>query len=138
MDSFLNIFFLVFHTVFILFVLFGWVWPKARRVHLAALGLTALSWFGFGFTRGFGYCFCTDWHWNVRYRLGYPDMPRSYITFLVQTLTGWCLDDGLVDAVTVTAFLGVSALAVWLAVKERRKRAGGPEPQQDTERTEKP
>ena len=123
MDPFLNIFFLVFHTAFILFVLFGWVWPKARRVHLAALALTAISWFGFGVTRGFGYCFCTDWHWNVLYRLGHPDLPRSYITFLIQTLTGCRLNDGLVDTVTVAAFFGVSALAVWLAVRERRKRA---------------
>ena len=123
MDPFLNIFFLVFHTGFILFVLFGWVWPKARKVHLAALALTALSWFGFGITRGFGYCFCTDWHWNVLYRLGHPDLPRSYITFLIQTLTGCRLNDGLVDAVTVAAFFGVSALAVWLAVRERRRHA---------------
>ena len=125
MDPFLNIFSLVFHTVSILFVLFGWVWPKARRVHLAALALTALSWFGFGFTRGFGYCFCTDWHWNVRYRLGCPDMPRSYITFLIKTLTGWDLDDNLVDAVTVAAFFGVSALAVWLAFARRNRETPG-------------
>ena len=125
MDPFLNIFFLVFHTGFILFVLFGWVWPKARRVHLAALALTALSWFGFGITRGFGYCFCTDWHWNVLYRLGYPDLPRSYITFLIQTLTGWRPDDGLVDAVTVAAFLGVSALAVRLAIAGRNRETPG-------------
>ena len=125
MDPFLNIFFLVFHTGFILFVLFGWVWPKARKVHLAALALTAISWFGFGITRGFGYCFCTDWHWNVLYRMGHPDLPRSYITFLIETLTGWRPDDGLVDAVTVAAFFGVSALAVWLAVSGRDKETPG-------------
>ena len=125
MDSFLNIFFLVFHTGFILFVLFGWVWPKARRVHLAAIALPALSGFGSGITPGFGYCFCTDWHWNVRFRLGYPDLPRSYITFLIKTLTGWDLNDNLVDAVTVAAFLSVSALAVWLAVSGRNKETPG-------------
>ncbi len=119
MDQFLNIFFFVFHTVFILFVLFGWVWKKARRVHLAAVGMTAFSWFGLGLFHGFGYCFCTDWHWNVRYRLGLPEMPQSYVKFLILTLTGWDLNDGLVDAVTVAAFLGVCALAVYLAATNR-------------------
>jgi len=121
MDRFLNIFFFVFHTAFILFVLFGWIWRKARGVHLAALAATALSWFGLGLFYGFGYCFCTDWHWVVRQRLGYPEMPRSYITFLIQAVTGWKLNDGLVDALTVAAFLGVSALAICLALANRKK-----------------
>jgi hypothetical protein len=121
MDQFLNIFFIVFHTAFILFVLFGWIWKKARKVHLAALVLTALSWFGLGVFYGFGYCFCTDWHWNVRHRLGCPEMPRSYIKFLIVTITGWDLNDGLVDAATVAAFLGVFTLAIFLAVAKRRR-----------------
>ncbi len=123
MDQFLNIFFFVFHTVFILFVLFGWIWKKARAFHLGALVLTAFSWFGLGIFYGFGYCFCTDWHWNVRHRLGYPEMPRSYVKFLILTVTGWDLNDGLVDAVTVAVFLGVFALAVCLAIAKRRKGA---------------
>mgnify|MGYP000914539287 CR=1 FL=1 len=121
MDPFLNILFFVFHTAFILFVLFGWIWGKARNVHLAALVLTALSWFGLGLFYGFGYCFCTDWHWIVRQRLGCPEMPRSYIKFLIQAATGWDLNNDLVDAVTVAAFLGVFTLAVCLAVAKRRR-----------------
>ena len=120
MDPFLNIFFFVFHTAFILFVLFGWIWKKARKVHLAAIVLTSLSWFGLGVFYGFGYCFCTDWHWIVRQRLGYPEMPRSYIKFLILTVTGWDLNDMLVDAVTVTAFIGVFALAICLAVAKKK------------------
>ncbi len=119
-DQFLNVFFFVFHTAFILFVLFGWIWKKVRRAHLAALVLTALSWFGLGIFYGFGYCFCTDWHWNVRYRLGYTEMPRSYIKFLILTVTGWDLNDDLVDALTVAVFLGVFALAICLAAAKRR------------------
>ena len=121
MDPLLNIFFFVFHTVFILFVLFGWIWKKARKAHLAALMLTALSWFGLGIFYGFGYCFCTDWHWIVRQLLGYPEMPRSYIKFLILAATGWDLNDALVDAVTVAAFLAVFALAIYLAVAKRKK-----------------
>lgn len=121
MDQFLNIFFFMFHTVFILFVLFGWTWKRARSVHLAALVATALSWFGLGIFYGFGYCFCTDWHWNVRYRLGFTDMPRSYITLLIMTVTGYKLNDDLVDVVTVAVFFAVFALALCLAVVKRKR-----------------
>jgi hypothetical protein len=122
MDPFLNIFFLVFHSAFILFVLFGWIWIKARKVHLAAVVLTAVSWFGLGIFYGFGYCFCTDWHWSVLQRMGHADLPRSYIKFLIMTVTGWDLNDALVDAATVGAFLGVFALAVYLAVAKKKKK----------------
>lgn len=122
MDQFLNMFFFLFHTIFILFVLFGWIWKKARKIHLAALILTALSWFGLGIYYGFGYCFCTDWHWDVRYRLGYTDMPRSYINFLILTVTGRTLDDTLVDVVTMGTFIGVFMLAVYLAVAKRKDK----------------
>jgi len=121
MDQFLNIFFFMFHTVFILFVLFGWIWKKARTVHLTALVATALSWFGLGIFYGLGYCFCTDWHWDIRYRLGYAEMPRSYITFLISTVTGVDLNDDFVDVVTVAAFLGVFALAIYLAILKRNR-----------------
>lgn len=120
--SFLNVFFFVFHTIFILFVLFGWIWEKTRKIHLAAVVLTAFSWFGLGIFYGFGYCFCTEWHWNVRYRLGYAEMPRSYIKFLILSATGRDLNDDLVDAVTVMVFLGIFALAVFLDAAKRRKR----------------
>lgn len=125
MDPFLNIFFFVFHTVFILFVLFGWIWGKARKVHFAALVLTALSWFGLGIFYGLGYCICTDWHWNVRYRLGYVDMPRSYINLLILTVTGRELNDTLVDVVTMAAFIGVFMLAVYLAVMKKENKGAG-------------
>jgi len=70
---------------------------------------------------GFGYCFCTDWHWAVRQRLGYPEMPRSYIKFLILAATGWNVNDMLVDAVTITAFLGVFALALYLALARKKE-----------------
>ena len=83
--------------------------------------LTAFSWFGLGIFYGFGYCFCTEWHWNVRYRLGYVEMPRSYIKFLILSATGWDLNDDLVDAVAVGVFIAIFALTVFLAVVKRRK-----------------
>ncbi len=84
----LNIGFIIFHTVLILFNLFGWIWEKTRRLNLITLLLTAFSWFILGIWYGFGYCPCTDWHWQVRSALGYTDMPQSYIKFLIDLWTG--------------------------------------------------
>jgi hypothetical protein len=59
-------FFIIFHSVLICFNLFGWI-PKAlRKWNLFSLILTTFSWFILGIFYGFGYCFLTDWHWEVR------------------------------------------------------------------------
>jgi hypothetical protein len=121
MYNFLNIFFFIFHTTLILFILVGWVWRPLRKVHLAMVILTALSWFGLGVFYGFGYCPCTDWHWMVREHLGYTDMPRSYIKFLIDIPTGWNLNDDLVDIVTVTALALVSAASIYVNLPRRKK-----------------
>ena len=67
----------------------GWTWSRTRRMSLAALVLTAVSWFGLGYWRGWGYCLCTDWHWQVRRSLGDLDLPHNYIGFLIREGTGW-------------------------------------------------
>ncbi len=83
MYQFLNIFFFVFHTVWTLFNMTGWMFRPTRRLHLVTLTLTALSWFVLGIWYGWGYCLCTDWHWQVRRELGFRDESNSYIHFLV-------------------------------------------------------
>lgn len=109
----LDKFFIVFHSSLILFNLFGWCWRKTRRLNLIVLILTAGSWFFLGIWYGFGYCPSTDWHWEVRTRLGYTDMPHSYTKFLVDTLTGWDVPASLVDAAAVVG-LGIAlAASVW-------------------------
>src|SRR5262245_19219310 len=55
----LNVGFLVLHATWVLFVCLGWIWKRTRRWHLAAVTLTALSWFGLGIWYGWGYCLCT-------------------------------------------------------------------------------
>lgn len=100
----LDIFFLVFHTVLILFNLFGWAWKKTRRLNFITLFLTAFSWFILGIWYGFGYCPCTHWHWLVRRELGHYDMPASYIKFLVDLFTGLDVNAVLVDWGTGIAF----------------------------------
>ena len=109
MDHFLDILFLVFHTALVGFNLLGWIWRSTRRLHLAIIGLTLLSWFGLGIFYGWGYCPCTDWHWQVKRRLGESDLPASYVTYYLNLLTGisWKPDlvDGLVLLFGLTAFL---------------------------------
>lgn len=104
MYELLNVGFITFHTVLILFNLLGWIWKSTRPWNLVTLLLTGFSWFFLGIWYGFGYCPCTDWHWQVRRELGYTDMPDSYIKFLIELLTGLDVNAALVDMATVVLF----------------------------------
>lgn len=115
--EFLNGFFFVFHSLLILFNLFGWIARATRRWNLALLSLTGVSWFGLGMIYGIGYCPFTDWHWRIRVALGRPDMPNSYVKFLLDSLTPWDWNSALVDAGTAVAFF--LALLASLAVNIR-------------------
>ncbi|MEE9503202.1 MAG: DUF2784 family protein [Candidatus Aminicenantaceae bacterium] len=105
MYEFLNVFFFVFHSSLILFILLGWLWTKTRKINLAVVLLTAFFWFILGIWYGFGYCPCTDWHWQVRMRLGYYDMPSSYLTFLIRSFTGCDVNKTLIDVFAVVFLL---------------------------------
>ncbi len=116
----LDIFFLVFHTVFILFNLFGWLAPCLRLLNFISLSLTAFSWYVLGIWYGWGYCIFTDWHWKLRNMLGYNDTSESYIHFLIYHLTGFNLNQTLVDRVTIIAFFSVYALSIYFMIKKWR------------------
>ena len=81
-------FFFLFHSILILFNVFGWTIPRWRLANLITLSLTAFSWFILGIWYGFGYCPFTDWHWEVRQILGYNDQSNSYVHFLLLKITG--------------------------------------------------
>ena len=117
MYEFLNIFFFVFHSSLIIFILFGWIWSKTRKINLAVVLMTVFSWFVLGIWYGFGYCPSTDWHWQVRMNLGHYDMPPSYLTFLIRSLTGYDVDKTLVDVFAVVFLL--LALIVSVATNYR-------------------
>ena len=119
MDALLNAGFFVFHSAWILFNCFGWIWKRTRRWQLATVSLTAMSWFGLGLWYGWGYCPCTDWHWQVRERLGHVD-PPSYIQLLIRELTG--IDPGpeLADVVAVVTLTAVAGIGVVLSIRDRR------------------
>jgi len=119
--QFLNIFFFIFHTLFTLFNIIGWIFKKTRKLHLITLSLTAFSWFVLGAWYGWGYCFCTDWHWQVREKLGYFDHSNSYIHFLILKLTHADLPVKLVDDITLFVFLASFGLSIWYNVKDRQQ-----------------
>lgn len=123
MYAFLNIFFFVFHSSLIIFNLFGWIWKKTRFANLIVILLTVFSWIILGIWYGFGYCPCTDWHWQVRERLGYLDMPSSYTKFLIDSLTGLDVKEAVVDTLAVTLLALALVASVFTNVRDwKRKR----------------
>ncbi len=117
----LNYFFLIFHTLLILFNLTGWIWKVTRPWNLITLSATALSWFGLGLWYGLGYCPCTHWHWMVRRKLGLSDMPVSYIKFLIQEWTGIEVAANIVDAGTVVLFVLALIASVSLNIRDYKR-----------------
>lgn len=119
---FLDNFFLYFHALFSLFNCLAWIWQKTRLLHLISVSLTGLSWFVLGIWYGWGYCFCTDWHWQVRDALNRPVNSYSYIHFLIRELTGLDLNPSMVDMATLMVFFAVSILSAALNYKDFRNR----------------
>lgn len=114
-----NIFFFFFHTALIVFNLFGWLFHKTRRLHLYSMLLLMFSWVVLGFWKGFGYCFLTDWHYQVLWSLGERDLPNSYIAFLVEQLSGWRPDAGLVNVLTLVFAVMAMVGSVWVNMKRK-------------------
>jgi hypothetical protein len=125
MYEFLNLFFFVFHTSIILFILFGWIWRKTRKANLALILLTAFSWFILGIWYGYGYCPCTDWHWNVRMKLGIYDMTSSYVEFLIETFTGWDVSRKFVDVIALIFLAAAFLASITTNLRDWKKRKKG-------------
>ena len=119
--KFLDIFFTVFHTSLVVFNLFGWIWRRFRRLNLICLLLTAGSWVILGIFYGFGYCPLTDWHFSILTKLGYTDLPASYLSFLFTRLTGLPIDQSLVDALTLWGLVLALILSLYLNLRHRLK-----------------
>jgi hypothetical protein len=109
----LNIFFHVTHVVMIIFILIGWAFQRTRNLHLIVLLLTVFSWFGLGLLFGWGYCFWTDWHWEVRDQLGKPH-PASYVKLLADSVTGQNWNPGAIDLVTLLIFLFIVLITLYV------------------------
>ena len=129
--SFLDIFFVVFHTTLILFNLLGWIWKKTRVWNLVVLLLTGSSWLFLGLIVGtLGYCPLTEWHFRILEKLGHHDLPNSYIKYLADRLSGLDINAVFVNDITLYAFLGVLVVSVLMNLLQvpfngfRGKKAG--------------
>ena len=118
----LNYFFLFFHTSLIIFNSFGWIFPKIRKWNLITLLLTAFSWFVLGIWFGWGFCVCTDWHWKVRWNLGYHDMSNSYIHFLILKFTGINFSEELVNIGTSIVFFSSFIISLLMNIRDYKRK----------------
>jgi len=101
----LNIIFHVIHISVITINLTFWMSFKTLRIAQVTLILTVFSWVGFGFYYGFGYCFLTDWHWQLKESAGETDLPYSYIKLVLDYITGRDIDPVLIDRFTILALI---------------------------------
>ena len=123
MLSFLNIAFFVSHNVLIVFNLVGWIRPCWRKWHLVTLGATLFSWFVMGFWRGFGYCLCADWHFQIRRNLGIHGGESSYTELLFNQIPGVTVTRWFADVVTVSVLvlIVIATSVVWIRPVLTRK-----------------
>lgn len=121
MFIFLDILFLVFHSILILFNLFGWIWKKTRRLNLLTLLITGFSWVGLGLFYGLGYCFLTDLHWRVLEKLGESNISDSYIQYLFNRILGIQISAYFTDYLTVILFFIALIMSVYFNLRNRFK-----------------
>lgn len=114
MYEFIHIFFLVFHSLLILFNLFGWIWKPLRKANLLTLLLTGLSWFVLGIFYGIGYCPLTDWHYEVLNKLGKSNLPVSYIQYLLETFFSVSVSQNQTDTWTMILFFGALVCSLFM------------------------
>jgi glucose uptake protein GlcU len=117
-----NVFFFVFHIGLIVFNLFGWMVKPWRKWNLITLGFTAFSWIVLGAFYGFGYCFLTDWHWQVRERLGYDNPFNSYIQFLIVKIFSVTVPEKWTDVVTAVLFFAALTMSITVNLRQWRKK----------------
>lgn len=103
--SFLDLLLHFIHIAVIIINATFWIFLRTLRVAQVMLALTTASWFGLGFFYGFGYCFLTDWQWQVKTKLGEANLPNSYIKYILDALTGIDWAPLHVDVLTFVVFL---------------------------------
>lgn len=102
------------HLTVIIFNLLGWIVPQWRKAHLIVAGITLISWFVMGIWYGFGYCFVTDWHWEVKQELGETNLPSSFIKYFIDRFLHWSISEIMADILTVTCFFSAILISVYL------------------------
>ncbi len=120
MYQFLNIFFFIFHTIIVLYNSLGWIFKKTRKTNFILLLMTSFSWFIVGLWYGLGYCFCTDWHYQVKIALGTnpADLPYSYIKLLIDTVFGSNVNEVTVNWGTIIVFVLAIVMSIVFNIQD--------------------
>ena len=114
----LDWFFILFHSALILFNLFGWISSRTRRWNLGLLLVTAASWFGLGVFYGWGYCFLTEWHWQVLNKLLVQPFETSYVQYLLRRIAGIRVTGGFADTLTSVLFFAALVVSLFLNLRD--------------------
>ncbi len=101
----LDILFHVFHLSIIIINVTFWMSFRTLLIAQVTLLLTFISWFGLGLIYGFGYCFLTDWHWQVKEELGEKNLPSSYIKLVVDRTFGVDANPEMIDQWTMVILI---------------------------------
>ena len=102
------------HIIIIFFNLFGWAFPFFRKWHLWLVAITLFSWMILGLWFGFGYCFLTDWHWQIKHKLGETGLPASFVKYFFDRYTPFHFSSTEVDWITGISYLSAVAISVYL------------------------
>ena len=100
----LNIVIGVFHVLLLVACLIGWIFPRTRKAHLILMGVVVGCWFLLGLKYGIGYCPLTDWHWQVKQKLGEGSLPNSFIKYLWDHIFATPISPKAADNLTFGAF----------------------------------
>jgi hypothetical protein len=122
MLSFLNFIFTLAHLALILFNLTGWIWKRTRKAHMVVVGLTTASWFVLGIWYGWGYCPLTDWHWDVKEKLGETNLPNSFVKYYADKISGSNISVTLVDNVTLGCLVFAIVSAIYVNFIRKSKK----------------
>jgi hypothetical protein len=102
--------------------MFGWIWPKTRRLNLICIVGTTFSWFILGLKYGIGYCPLTHWEWMVKERLGEHNLPYSFITYYGEKIANRHLNPAMVNKVTGIAYATAVVCSVYFNFFYRNKK----------------
>ena len=102
------------HVLLIVACLTGWIFPRTRKAHLILMGMVLGCWFLLGLKYGIGYCPLTDWHWQVKTKLGEGPLPNSFIKYLWDHIFTSPISPKAADILTFGAFFASLVPAIYL------------------------
>jgi len=109
------------HLFLIFFNLFGWISKKTRLLHLITILSTLFCWFIVGIWYGLGYCPLTDYHWQIKLKIGETNLPSSYIKYILDGIFNKDISPQVITYLTVISTFSSLLISLFLTFKNRSK-----------------